>query len=103
MNSVVAFPQILKIWNAIAIANALEERKLEKDEVKGPSAKVVRATQQPPRLEQSHPRGLFPGVSFIRRVIKVNQKKQQLTKIVTETSAKTFKKMLLLLREMIQG
>ena len=81
-------------YQKFTYARALKKRKLEKDEVQDPSAKVIRATtRQHPGPEQSRPRGLFPDLCMIckKKVIKVNQKKQQLTKVVTETAEKTIK------------
>lgn len=81
-------------YQKFAYARALKKRKLENDESQDPSAKVIRATTgQHPDPEKSRPRGLFPDICMIcnKKMIKVSQKKQHLTKIVTETAEKTLK------------
>jgi hypothetical protein len=80
-------------YQKFTLAKALLKRKVDKEGDGGESRIKVTRTSTKPSLESSHPRGIFPDMCMIckKKTLKVNQKSQHLTKIVTKTAENTLK------------
>eukprot|EP00112_Aurelia_sp_Birch-Aquarium-sp1_P017646 Seg411.7 transcript_id=Seg411.7/GoldUCD/mRNA.D3Y31 product="hypothetical protein" protein_id=Seg411.7/GoldUCD/D3Y31 len=81
-------------YQKFTYAKALMKRKKGKDEEQEASTKVQRTARGTSlNADEARPRGLFPDLCMIcqKKTLKVNNKRQPITKIVTKTAERTLK------------
>lgn len=81
-------------YQKFTYAKALMKRKKGKDEEQEASTKVQRTVRGTSLdADEARPRGIFPDLCMIckKKTLKVNNKRQQITKIVTKTAKRTLK------------